>query len=93
MDTYRLREQSPDNSETMTAKSDINENDEIWQDNVTVPVTGLSCVFENEQSYCDNSYYRRGNNITSYYRPTLDSTGEQTSLVHVFSNYLNILND
>lgn len=78
-----MREQSPDNSETMTAKSDINENDEMWQDSVTG--TGLQCVFENEQSYTDNPHYRHNNNA-SYYRSPLDNVAEQSSLVCIFSN-------
>ncbi|OXU30706.1 hypothetical protein TSAR_012774 [Trichomalopsis sarcophagae] len=79
LDTYHVREQSPDNSETMTAKSDINENDEMWQDCVTG--TGLPYVFENEQSYTDNPYYRRNNNA-SYYRSPLDNVAEQSSLTY-----------
>ncbi|XP_014230929.1 uncharacterized protein LOC106655194 [Trichogramma pretiosum] len=98
LDTYQIREQpSPDNSETMTAKSDINENDEIWQDNVTSVTGALPCVFSTDQSYNNNNIndnYNNNNGVLykrehclSFYKSPLDNIVESNSICYNSQSY------
>ncbi|KAJ8686315.1 hypothetical protein QAD02_022109 [Eretmocerus hayati] len=74
LDARNLRESSPDDSETMTAKSDINESEEVWNDDVTATSQDFPALgFDNELNYGDDSLNRRTENATSFYESSLNN--------------------